>query len=339
MQQYKDHIKYILENGDKSNDRTGTGTLKVFGRQLRFNLLDGFPIVTVKKTNFEALAREMLWFISGDTNIKPLTDNGIKIWNEWATEDGELGPVYGKQWRQWRSRAGSVEQNKTVDGTQFYKVNYEYIDQLKELIDGLKARPNSRRHIMSAWNPSDLPDETITAQENVAKGKMALAPCHTFFQVFVTDASREDRIAYMKAKRRGNAYIDAVAGLPLDLAEQDIYLNTKKVPKRILSTMIYIRSSDTFLGLPYNIAQYALLTEMIAQQVGCIAGELVVNTGDSHIYANHVEQCKKILSLPTHPLPKLFIKNRPDDIFNYSMDNFELDGYVSGPFIKGDVAV
>ena len=224
MRNYLNLLEDILENGCQRGDRTGTGTRSVFGRQLRFDLSKGFPLVTTKRVHIPSVVHELLWFIKGDTNVKYLQENGVKIWNEWATENGDLGPIYGNQWREWKSPKGKV------------------IDQLSEVVEQIKKNPYSRRHIVSAWNPADLPDETMSPQENVEAGQMALAPCHTLFQFYVA--------------------------------------NNK------LSLQLYQRSCDVFLGLPFNIASYALLTHMVAEQCDLEVGDFVWSGGDTHLYSN-----------------------------------------------------
>ncbi len=264
MKQYLDLLKHVKEKGLKKEDRTGTGTLSVFGYQMRFDLNEGFPLVTSKKVYFKGLAVEMLWFLQGATNTKYLVDNNVHIWDAWADADGNLGPVYGKQWVRWAGRGGTE------------------INQIQKLIDGIKANPDSRRHIVNAWNVSDL-DE------------MALPPCHMFYQFWVGDGK--------------------------------------------LSCHLYVRSNDLFLGAPFNIAEYALLTHMVAQQCDLDVGELVYTIGDAHVYLNHLEQIEEQLARTTFPLPKLNIKRRPNSIFEYEYEDFELVNYQAHPSIKAPVAV
>ena len=277
MRQYLDLLQHILDNGVQKGDRTGTGTLSVFGHQMRFDLQQGFPLVTTKKLHIRSIVHELLWFLSGDTNIRYLKDNGVRIWDEWATEDGELGPLYGKQWVAWQSPNGEV------------------INQIAQVVETLKTNPNSRRMIVTAWNPSDLPDESISPQANVEQGKMALATCHAFFQFYV-------------ANNR-------------------------------LSCQLYQRSADTFLGVPFNIASYALLTHMIAQQTGYDVGEFIWTGGDVHLYNNTIEQAKIQLQREPLPLPDLVIKRKPDSIFDYQFDDFEIVNYEAHPHIKAEVSV
>ena len=277
MKQYLDLLTHILENGEQKGDRTGTGVKSVFGYQFRVNLQEGFPLVTTKKLHLRSIIHELLWFLNGDTNIKYLQDNGVTIWDEWADENGELGPVYGKQWRSW----------PTPDGGS--------IDQIATVIDQLKNNPNSRRMIVSGWNVADLPDESVSPVDNVRQGRMALATCHAFFQFYVA--------------------------------------NNK------LSCQLYQRSCDTFLGLPFNIASYALLTHMLAQQCDLDVGDFVWTGGDVHLYNNHMEQAKEQLSRDPLPLPQLKIKRRPESISDYKFDDFEIVNYQSHPAIKAPISI
>ena len=267
-------MKHILDNGVEKGDRTGTGTLSVFGYQMRFDLGEGFPMVTTKKLHLKSIIHELLWFIKGDTNIKYLQDNGVRIWNEWADEHGDLGPVYGHQWRNWNS---------------------DDIDQLKEVIKTLQSNPNSRRMMVSAWNPSVLPDTSISFAQNVANGKAALPPCHAFFQFYVAEGK--------------------------------------------LSCQLYQRSADIFLGVPFNIASYALFTMMIAQVCGYQVGEFIHTFGDAHIYNNHIEQLELQLSRTPRSLPTMKINPEVKSIFDFTFDDFELLNYHPHPHIKGVVAI
>jgi len=282
MKQYLDLVQHVLENGCQKGDRTGTGTKSVFGYQMRFDLAEGFPMVTTKKLHLPSIIHELLWFLKGDTNIKYLQDNGVKIWDAWADENGDLGPVYGHQWRNWNS---------------------EEIDQILELINELKTNPNSRRMLVSAWNPSVLPDNSKSFSDNVANNKAALPPCHAFFQFYVSPPAPE-----------GGA-------------------------KGRLSCQLYQRSADVFLGVPFNIASYALLTMMIAQVCGFEAGEFIHTFGDAHIYNNHFEQVELQLSRQPKPLPKMILNPAIKDIFDFTFDDFTLEGYEPHPLIKGNVAV
>lgn len=277
MKQYLELLKHITENGVQKGDRTGTGTRSVFGYQMRFNLQDGFPMVTTKKLHLKSIIYELLWFLKGDTNNTYLKEHGVRIWDEWATENGDLGPIYGKQWVAWE------------------KPNGETINQIAEVIDTLKNNPNSRRMLVSAWNPADLPDESMSPQENVQQGRMALATCHAFFQFYVADGK--------------------------------------------LSCQLYQRSADTFLGVPFNIASYALLTHMIAQQADLDVGDFVWTGGDVHLYNNTLEQAELQMARTPYALPKLVIKRRPESIFDYEFDDFEVVGYESHPHIKAEVSV
>ena len=264
MKQYLDLMKDILDNGTRKTDRTGTGTLSVFGRQLRFNLAEGFPLVTTKKLHLRSIIHELLWFLKGDTNIKYLKDNGVTIWDEWADEKGELGPVYGHQWRSWPAPDGRS------------------IDQISQVIAQIKQKPDSRRHIVTAWNPAEV-------------DKMALPPCHALFQFYVADNR--------------------------------------------LSCQLYQRSADYFLGVPFNIASYALLTYMFAQQCEMEPGDFVWTGGDVHLYTNHLEQASLQLSRDPFPLPQLKIKRKPASVFEYKFEDFEIVNYQAHPSIKAPIAV
>ncbi|WP_196890860.1 thymidylate synthase [Aureivirga marina] len=274
MRQYLDLVQHILENGNQKGDRTGTGTKSVFGYQMRFDLSEGFPMVTTKKLHLKSIIHELLWFIKGETNIAYLKENNVKIWDAWADENGDLGPVYGHQWRNWNS---------------------EGIDQLSEVIETIKTNPNSRRMIVSAWNPSVLPDTSVSFAENVANGKAALPPCHAFFQFYINDGK--------------------------------------------LSCQLYQRSADVFLGVPFNIASYALLTLMVAQVTGYEPGDFIHTFGDAHIYNNHFEQMELQLSREPKKLPKMLINKDVKSIFDFTYDDFKLMDYEAHPHIKGAVSV
>jgi thymidylate synthase len=264
MRAYLDLMRHVLEHGVRKSDRTGTGTLSVFGWQMRFPLAEGFPLVTTKKVHLKSIVHELLWFLSGSTNVAYLREHGVSIWDEWADEHGELGPVYGHQWRSW----------PTPDGAQ--------VDQIADLMKRLASDPDSRRLIVSAWNVAELPS-------------MALAPCHALFQFYVADGR--------------------------------------------LSCQLYQRSADIFLGVPFNIASYALLTEMVAQQCGLLPGDFVWTGGDCHLYLNHLDQAREQLSREPHPLPRLKFARRPDSIFDYRFEDIEIVDYRSHPHIKAPVAV
>jgi len=257
-------MQHVLDHGAQKHDRTGTGTISVFGYQMRFNLQEGFPMVTTKKLHLKSIIHELIWFLTGDTNIKYLKDNGVKIWDEWADEQGNLGPVYGSQWRSW----------PTPDGRQ--------IDQISQIINIIKNNPDSRRIIVSAWNVADI-------------DQMALPPCHAFFQFYVADGK--------------------------------------------LSCQLYQRSADIFLGVPFNIASYALLTMMVAQVCGLEYGDFIHTLGDAHLYNNHIEQAKLQLSRPPYPLPTMEINPAVKDLFNFKFEDFNLKNYEAHPHIKGAVAV
>ena len=275
MKQYLDLLQHILDDGFQKGDRTGTGTISVFGHQMRFNLNEGFPLLTTKKVHLRSIIHELLWLISGDTNIKYLHDNKVTIWDEWADSKGDLGPVYGAQWRNW---------------------NNEGIDQIADVIDSIKNNPNSRRHIVTAWNPSVLPDErSKDFAANVAAGKAALPPCHAFFQFYVADNK--------------------------------------------LSCQLYQRSADVFLGVPFNIASYSLLTMMIAQVCGLELGDFVHTFGDVHIYNNHIEQVKLQLSREPRPLPTMRLNPEIKSIFDFKYEDFKLENYNPYDAIKADVSI
>lgn len=264
MRQYLDLLTHLLETGSDRSDRTGTGTISRFGYQMRFNLADGFPVITTKKVHLKSIIHELLWFLNGDTNVKYLQENGVKIWNEWADEDGELGPVYGHQWRSWSAPGGRA------------------IDQISQLIDQIKTNPTSRRLIVSAWNVEDL-------------DKMKLPPCHLLFQFYVNEGK--------------------------------------------LSCQLYQRSADVFLGVPFNIASYALLTMMVAQVTNLQPGDFVHTFGDAHIYKNHLEQVKLQLTREPYPLPQMRINPAVKNIFDFKFEDFELVNYQAHPHIKGEVSV
>ncbi len=274
MRQYLDLVSHVMENGALKEDRTGTGTKSVFGYQMRFNLNDGFPLVTTKKLHLKSIIYELLWFLSGDTNIKYLKDNGVKIWDGWADKNGDLGPVYGSQWRNW---------------------NGDSIDQISDMINMIKNNPDSRRMIVSAWNPSVIPDTSLSFSENVSNGKAALPPCHAFFQFYVSENK--------------------------------------------LSCQLYQRSADIFLGVPFNIASYSLFTHMVAHVCNLDLGDFVHTFGDAHIYTNHFEQVKLQLSRETRSLPKLIIKRKVANIFDFKFEDFEILNYNPHPHIKGAVSI
>ena len=274
MQAYKDLLNHILTHGHSKDDRTGTGTISVFGYQLRHNLQEGFPLLTTKKIHLKSVIYELLWFLRGDTNIHYLIEHGVRIWNEWADEQGDLGPVYGAQWRNW---------------------NGEGIDQITEVLHTLKTNPDSRRMVVSAWNPSVMPDTSVSFAENVANNKAALPPCHALFQFYVMEGR--------------------------------------------LSCQLYQRSADAFLGVPFNIASYALLTQMMAHVTGLQLGDFVHSFGDLHIYKNHLEQVELQLSREPRPLPTMKLNEKVTDLFAFDYSDFILEGYDPYPTIKGKVSV
>ena len=274
MQQYLDLLKKIKTSGDFKKDRTGTGTISIFGHQMRFDLSKGFPMVTTKKLHLRSIIYELLWFLKGDTNISYLNENGVKIWNEWANDKGDLGPIYGFQWRNW---------------------NNEGIDQIESVINSLKTNPNSRRLLVTAWNPSVLPDNSSSFSENIENGKAALPPCHAFFQFYVSNSK--------------------------------------------LSCQLYQRSADVFLGVPFNIASYSLLTMMIAQVCDLKIGEFIHTFGDVHIYSNHFDQVNIQLKRRPKSLPKIKINSSIKNIFEFTFDDFELFDYNPHPAIKAEVSI
>jgi thymidylate synthase len=279
MKQYLDLVRDVIEQGVDKADRTGTGVRSVFGRQMRFDLSAGFPLLTTKKVHVKSIIQELLWFLEGSTDNNWLLERGVTIWNEWALENGDLGPVYGKQWRSWQCPDGRT------------------IDQISELIDMIKRKPDSRRLLINAWNPADLPDESISPQDNVRNGKAALPPCHTLFQFYVANGK--------------------------------------------LSCQLYQRSADLFLGVPFNIASYSLLTHMIAQQCDLEVGDFVHTFGDCHLYLNHLtddivfEQLRREM----RALPELHIRRKPDSIFDYQYEDFVFENYDPHPVIKAPIAI
>jgi len=277
MKQYLDLLQDILDNGTRKDDRTGTGTLSVFGRQYRHDLSRGFPLLTTKKLHLKSIINELIWFLSGDTNTRWLKENGVSIWDEWATPEGDLGPLYGAQWTAWPTRDGGS------------------INQIDYVVDCLRNNPDSRRILFHGWNVEYLPDEGISPQDNVRAGRMALPPCHLLYQFYVAGGR--------------------------------------------LSAQLYIRSSDSFLGLPYNTASLAALTMMLAQQCDLEPGEIIITTGDSHLYSNHLEQVREQLSRAPRPLPRLNILRRPESIYDYQFEDFELVAYDPHGHIAAPVAV
>ena len=277
MKQYLDLLQDVLDNGVEKGDRTGTGTLSVFGRQFRHDLANGFPLLTTKKLHFRSIANELIWFLSGDTNTRWLKENGVSIWDEWATGEGELGPIYGAQWTAWPTRDGGS------------------INQIDYVVDCLRNNPDSRRILFHGWNVEYLPDERVSPQDNVRAGRMALPPCHLLYQFYVAGGR--------------------------------------------LSAQLLIRSSDSFLGLPYNTASLALLTHMLAQQCDLEPGEIIICTGDSHIYSNHLQQVREQLAREPRPLPRLRLLRRPGSIYDYRFEDFEILDYTPHAHIAAPVAV
>lgn len=277
MKSYLDLLGDVLENGAQKGDRTGTGTISVFGRQFRHDLSKGFPLLTTKKLHFKSIVNELIWFLGGDTNVRWLNENGVKIWNEWATEEGDLGPVYGKQWTAWPTKDGGT------------------INQIDYVVNALKTNPNSRRILFHGWNVEYLPDEKVSPQENARQGKMALPPCHLLYQFYVVDNK--------------------------------------------LSAHLFIRSSDTFLGLPYNTASLACLTHMLAQQCDLDVGEIVISLSDVHVYSNHMEQVKTQIAREPRQLPELKLLRKPASIYDYKFEDFEVVGYDPHPHISAPVSI
>ncbi|HDT5894058.1 thymidylate synthase [Aeromonas sp. MR19] len=277
MKAYLELLQDIMDSGTVKGDRTGTGVKSVFGRQIRHNLADGFPLLTTKKLHFKSIANELIWFLSGDTNTRWLKENGVKIWDEWATETGDLGPIYGNQWTAWPTKDGGV------------------INQIDYVVNALKNNPNSRRILFHGWNVEYLPDESVSPQDNVRNGKMALPPCHLLYQFYVADGK--------------------------------------------LSAQLFLRSSDIFLGYAYNQSSLALLTHMLAQQCDLTPHEIIISFGDVHAYSNHFEQIKEQLSREPRGLPELKILRKPDSIYDYKFEDFEIVGYDPHPHIKAPVAI
>ncbi|MCG5494462.1 thymidylate synthase [Ectothiorhodospira variabilis] len=277
MKPYLDLLEHLLHHGTEKGDRTGTGTRSLFGHQMRFNLEDGFPLITTKKLHLRSIVHELLWFLRGDTRTDYLRKHGVRIWDEWATEEGDLGPIYGAQWRAW----------PTPDG--------RHVDQLKEVVEQIRTRPDSRRLIVNAWNVADLPDEGISPQDNARVGRMALAPCHCLFQFYVADGK--------------------------------------------LSCQLYQRSADIFLGVPFNIASYALLTHMVAQVTGLKPGDFIHTFGDVHLYLNHLEQAREQLTRAPYPRPRLVLNPQVTSLFDFCYEDITLEGYQAHPHIKAAVSI
>ncbi|MCG5499953.1 thymidylate synthase [Ectothiorhodospira lacustris] len=277
MHSYLQLLQHLLEQGTEKSDRTGTGTRSVFGHQMRFDLARGFPLVTTKKLHLKSIIHELLWFLKGHTATAYLQANGVRIWDEWATEDGDLGPVYGRQWRSWPLPDGG------------------HVDQISRLVEQIRTRPDSRRLIVSAWNVADLPDEGVSPQDNVRAGRMALAPCHCLFQFYVADGR--------------------------------------------LSCQLYQRSADIFLGVPFNIASYALLTLMVAQVTDLEPGEFIHTFGDVHLYLNHLEQAREQLAREPHPLPRMVLNPAVKSLFDFRYEDFTLLDYQAHPHIKAPVSI
>ncbi|ELZ5884495.1 thymidylate synthase [Salmonella enterica] len=346
MKQYLALMQDILDNGVVKKDRTGVGTLSVFGRQLRFDLKEGFPLVTTKKVHLKSIIHELLWFLNGDTNVKYLQENGVRIWNEWANAEGELGPVYGHQWREWmdtkliylwdeRSKdvlrgrgyryVGTIAKDDPEESIVIYRKSH---DQISKVIQQLREDPDSRRIIVSAWNVSDLDD-------------MALNPCHNYFQFYTTEMTLLERLDWYEVnepEKFANAPLINLEDIDSEERLHEI-LDREDIPRRKLSCFFLMRSNDVFLGLPFNIASYALLTHIVAQQLNMVPDELVYSGVDVHLYSNHLEQAKLQLTREPYSLSKLVIKRKPDSIFDYKYEDFELVDYQAHPHIAAPVAV
>lgn len=314
MEQYKKLVREIQNNGVSKGDRTGTGTKSIFGHQMRFDLEKGFPLVTVKKTHWPSVVHELLWFLKGDTNVKYLQENGVRIWNEWADENGDLGPVYGKQWVDW----GGYD---IVSGEIKEGLN-KGVNQVQNVIDTLKTNPNSRRMIVSAWNVGELPF-------------MALEPCHAFFQFYTSPLTIWERAEWVKNNNRISEFIDGFEGRD-DILDE---LDDANVPKHKISLQLYQRSADTFLGVPFNIASYSLLLQMIAQCVNMVPSEFIWTGGDCHLYDNHEEQVTEMLKRSPKKLPTVKLNPEIKDIFEFKYEDIELVDYDPHPLIRGKVAV
>ncbi|ANZ48537.1 thymidylate synthase [Erwinia phage vB_EamM_Caitlin] len=343
MHQYHELLQQVLSIGHDKADRTGTGTTSYLGAQMRFDLQDGFPLVTTKKLHLRSIIHELLWFLNGDTNIKYLNDNGVSIWNEWANELGNLGPVYGKQWREWLDTklivAADVATANRLASKGYVLVGHvpnpgngptlavwqKGHDQISKVLDQLRNDPDNRRIIVSAWNVGELDD-------------MALAPCHAFFQFYTHELSLEERVNWAE-DNDNELWSDYVHNTHVPAPKRLEWLDKANVPTRMLSCQLYQRSADMFLGVPFNIASYALLIHMVAQQVNMVPGEFVWTGGDVHIYSNHMEQVEEQLSRKPKALPTLVIKRKPDSIFDYKFEDFELVGYDPHPAIKAPVAI
>ena len=302
MIQYHNLLRCILDEGVTKDDRTGTGTRSVFGHQMRFDLSEGFPLVTTKKLHLRSIIHELLWFLAGDTNVRYLRENGVTIWDEWCDENGDLGPVYGKQWRSWSCPDGSV------------------IDQIANVLDQLRTNPDSRRMMVSAWNPADVPN-------------MALPPCHCLFQFYTVQMSLDERVEWLD-EQAGKAVIGSNNA---DFRHR--VLDAEGVPRRKLSCQLYQRSADVFLGVPFNIASYALLTHMVAHVTGMAVGEFVHTIGDAHLYLNHIEQAEEQLTREPRPMPTLSLNPEVTDLFAFRYQDIGIYNYNPHPAIKAEVSV
>lgn len=342
MEIYKKLLSKIQREGVESSDRTGTGTVSVFGTSMRFDLSKGFPLVTGRRIHLRSIIHELLWFLKGDTNIKYLNDNGVSIWDEWADENGDLGPVYGRQWVEWNDtriidkqvyeqfyKDDSSFKMHLLEGVSDKVVIERTINQIEDLINNLKTSPKSRRHVVTAWNPSVLPDEKLDPKENVKSGKAALPSCHTLFQFHAEELSLDERLEKYP-------HLISHDEDPIEIEKVlDIFL----APKYKLSCSMYQRSADTVLGVPFNIASYSLLTMMVAQCVNMDVGEFVWVGGDTHIYNNHLKPLKEYMNNPVHELPRIVLNPKVDNIFDFTFEDIVLKRYNSNEPISFKISV
>lgn len=363
MQQFKDTIAEILTQGAVKQDRTGVGTISRFGMQQRYNLMEGFPLLTLKKTHFKSVVAELLWFIEGSTDNDRLNELGATIWDEWANEWGDLGPIYGAQWNAWQAPVQKDTRGLWARLKSAWKgepTPTQTINQLQYVIDTLRNNPKSRRIIVSAWNPGVLPIEGLSHAENIAAGKQVLPPCHAFFQFEASPLRWEDRVHHLVSVGRLPSFDQAVAGMnwslkteteeTVDAARQtwlDVYFEEDELQgweaipqyKYKLNCQLYIRSQDMMLGNPFNVASYALLTMMIAQCVDMIPGDFIQTSGDTHIYLNHLDAAKEVLDREEYPLPTVRLNPEIKDLWAFTAEDIELENYVCHPAIKLPVAV
>lgn len=316
MKQYLDLVKTVLEDGVQKGDRTGTGTKSIFGHQMKFDIRKGFPMVTTNKKHFKSIVIELLWLLSGDTNTKFLKENGVKIWDEWADENGDLGNVYGKAWREWEGGDGVS------------------IDQIKGVIDRIKSNPDCRRQIVTAWNPTWIPESGDSFSESVKKGKGSLPPCHAFFQFYTAEMSQQQRLDEFRKK-----YFDLLNEWDLRDSEYESKMNELNFPTRYIDLQLYQRSADIFLGVPFNISSYALLLSLVSVEVDMIPRNFIHSFGDAHIYNNHIEQIKLQLTREPKDLPTLILNPDVKNVLDFEWKDISLLNYEYHPHIKGDVAI